>query len=152
MLELYASRCPMTQLQDRYRVSAANPDPPLVHLAIPVDIFDLYKYAEKHNLIEFIPHLPHVPISPVSALSATERLSEAVQYELEFGWPFGPTADCGIILSLYDNYTIEEKMLIDEDQEDVIQLVQEELGLDKSVRPKWYFDVHDSGYSDDESD
>ena len=42
-------------------------------------------------------------------------------------------------------------MLIDENQEDVIQLVQEELGLDKSVRPKWYFDVHDSGYSDDES-
>ena len=50
------------------------------------------------------------------------------------------------------NYTMEEKMLIDEDQEDVIQLVQEELGLDESVRPKWYFDVDDLGYSDDESD
>ena len=47
---------------------------------------------------------------------------------------------------------MEEKMLIDEDQEDVIQLVQEELGLDESVRPKWYFDVDDLGYSDDESD
>jgi hypothetical protein len=142
----------MNQLPDRYRVTAANPDPPLVHFAIPVDIFDLYEYAYKHDLIEIIPHLPHVPISPASALSATERLSQEAQYELEFGWPFEPTADCGIILSLYDNYTMEEKLLIDEDQEDVIQIVQEELGLDKSVRPKWYFDIHDLGDSDDESD
>jgi hypothetical protein len=43
-------------------------------------------------------------------------------------------------------------MLIDEDQEDVLQMVQEELGLNKSVRPKWYFDVHDSGDWDDETD
>jgi hypothetical protein len=138
----------MTQLPDRYRVTEANPDPPLVHFAIPVHVFDLYQYAEKHNLIEFIPHLPHVPISPASALSATDRLSQEVKHELEFGWLFAPTADCGIILSLYDNYTMKKK-LIDEDQEHVIRMVQEELGLDKSVRPKWYFDVHDSGDSDD---
>ncbi|KAF8551230.1 hypothetical protein OG21DRAFT_304680 [Imleria badia] len=149
MLERYASRCPKNQLPDRYRVTAANSDPPLVHFAIPVHIFDLYKYVDKHDLIEYIPNFPDV-LSPVSALVATERLSQEVQCELEFGWPFGPTADCGVILSLYDNYTMEEKMLIGEVQKDVIQMVQEELGLDKSVRPKWYFDVHDPGYSDDE--
>ncbi|KAF8554134.1 hypothetical protein OG21DRAFT_1497254 [Imleria badia] len=151
MLQRYASRCPMTQLPDRYRVTVANPDPPLVHFAIPVHIVDLYKYADKHDLIEYIPRFPQV-LSPVSALVATDRLSQEVEYELEFSWPFEHTADCGVILSLYDNYTIEEKMLIDEDQEDVIQMVQEELGLDRSVLPKWYFDWDDSGYSDDETD
>ncbi|KAF8554109.1 hypothetical protein OG21DRAFT_1484899 [Imleria badia] len=91
-------------------------------------------------------------LAPVSTLVATERLSQEVEYELEFGWPFGPTADCGVILSLYDNYTVEEKVLIDEDQEDVIQMVQEELGLDKSVRPKWYFDALDPWEPDDEDE
>lgn len=151
MLQRYASRCPMTQLPDRYRVTAANPDPPLIHFAIPVHIFDLYKYADKHGLIDYYPNFPRVP-SPVSAIVATDHLSQVVQYELEFGWPFEPTAECGIILSLYDNFTIQEKMLIDEDQEDVVQMVREELGLDKSVRPKWYFDADDSGYSEDEAD
>ena len=66
---------------------------------------------------------------------ATECLSQEVQYEVEFGWPFEPKGNCGVILSLYDNYTIEEKTLIDEDD---IQLVQEELGLDNSLRPTWY--------------
>ena len=101
MLQRYASRCPMTQLPDRYCVTQANPDPPLIHFAIPIHVFDLYKYADKHELIEYYPKFPRI-VSLVSVLVATERLSEAVQYELEFGWPFGPTADCGIILSLYD--------------------------------------------------
>ena len=91
----------MTQLPDRYCVTQANPDPPLIHFAIPIHVFDLYKYADKHELIEYYPKFPRI-VSLVSVLVATERLSEAVQYELEFGWPFGPTADCGIILFLYD--------------------------------------------------
>ena len=39
-------------------------------------------------------------------------------------WPFGLTADCGVIFGLYTNYTMEEKVLIDEDQEDVVQLAK----------------------------
>jgi hypothetical protein len=96
----------MNQLPDRYRVTAANPDSPLVHFAIPVHVFDLYRYADKHDLIEYIPRFPRV-LSLVSALMETERLSQEVEYELEFGWPFGSTADCGVILSLYDDYTME---------------------------------------------
>lgn len=34
-------------------------------------------------------------------------------------------------------------MLVDNDREDIIQMVEEALGLDKSVRPNWYFDIRD---------
>ena len=46
-------------------------------------------------------------------------------------------------LALYNNYTMEERVLTDEDQEDVIRMVQKALGLKKYVRPKWYFAVRD---------
>ncbi|KAF8431213.1 hypothetical protein L210DRAFT_3651280 [Boletus edulis BED1] len=150
-LKLYASRCPTTQLPDRYRVTVANPNPPLVHFAFPAAISKLYKYAYKHNLLKFFANFPKM-ISPVSAFAATRHLSDEVQYELEIAWPFGQTADCGVILVLYNNYTMEEKMLINEDQEDVIEMVQEELGYDKSVRPKWYFDFHDEWRPGDEAE
>ncbi|KAH0826802.1 hypothetical protein J3R83DRAFT_5225 [Lanmaoa asiatica] len=150
-IQLYAPRCPMAQLLDQYRVTAVNSELPLVHFAIPIDITVLYSYAEKHGLNEYSANLPNI-VSPVSVLVATEHLSEDVQYELDFGWPFELTADCDVILALYNNYTMEEKMLIDEDQEDVIQMVQEALGLDKSIRPKWYFDIHDPWLPDDEDE
>ena len=133
----------MVQLPDEYRVTADNPDLPLVHFAIPLDVIVLYEYADKHNLSN------HLVLAPITA---TELLSQEVRYELDLCWPFGPTADCGVILGLYTNYTMEEKRLIDEDQEDVIQLVQEELGLDKSIRPKWYFDALDPWEPDDSDD
>ena len=141
----------MAQLPDEYRVTADNPDPPLVHFAIPLDVVVLYEYADKHNLSRYLPYVPNV-ISPESAFMATELLSQEVQCELDLCWPFAATADCGIILGLYTNYTMEEKRLIDEDQEDVIQMVQEELGLDKSIRPKWYFDALDPWEPDDSDD
>lgn len=72
-------------------------------------------------------------MSSVSILVVAEHLPEEVQYELDSGWPFKPTADCGIILGLHTNYTMKKKKLVDEDQGDAIQMVQEELGLDKSV-------------------
>ena len=51
---------PMAQLADKYRVTEANPSPPLVHFAIPIDVDVLYEYADKHDLTEYIPHLPDV--------------------------------------------------------------------------------------------
>ena len=75
---------------------------------------------------------------------ATRHLSEHVEYDLHFRWPFQITAgDCKLLLVLYNNYTMEDKMLIDADQEDVIQMMQEALELDASVRPKWHFGSND---------
>ena len=136
LLQLWAPRCPMTQLPDQCRVTKANPNPPLVHFPIPVDEVDIFKYAIKHKLIYPDPRVPDIA-------EAMKHLSQYAEYELDLSWPFEPTADCGLILILYDNYTMKDKMLIDEDQEDVIQMVQEALGLDRSKRPKWYFDWED---------
>ena len=81
-----------------------------------------------------------------------KHLSQDVEYEIHLRWPFEPTADCGLLLTLYNNYTMKDKMLIDEDQEDVVQMVQEALGLDKSMRPKWYFDWEDTWVPEDEDE
>ena len=148
VVELYTQRRSMGQLADEFRVTPINPEPPLVHFAFPVEIDALYAYAGGHNLMEYPPQFPHIT-SPASLLVATEHLSEEVECELDFGWPFKITADCSIILALYTNYTIDEKMLIDQDQEDAIRMVQEALRMDASVRPKWYFDVHDPWVPDE---
>lgn len=151
LIKLFAPRRPMAQLLDQYRVTTANPEPPLIHFAIPIDDAVLYQYAEKHDLNKYYPCDPDI-VSPTTLLFATDQLSEQVQYELELNFPFDITADCDVILTLYSNYTMGEKMLVDEDQEDVIQMVQEELGLDKSVWPKWYFDADDSWEPDSDDD
>ncbi|KAN0084010.1 hypothetical protein V8E55_007514 [Tylopilus felleus] len=144
-LRLWAPRCPMAQLPDQYRVTKANPNPPLVHFAIPIDAVVLYNYAAKHKIVH-----PEERILDLG--KAMEHLSEYAEYEIYVYWPFKATADCGLILVLYDNYTMKDKRLIDEDQEDVIQMVQEALGLDKSMRPKWYFDWEDPWVPDDEDE
>ena len=151
LLRLYAPRSPMAQLADKYRVTEANPSPPLVHFAIPIDVDVLYEYADKHDLTEYILHLPNI-ISFDTPFVVTEHLSRHVQYELSLRFPFKYTADCGLILALYNNYTMEENMLIDEDQADVIQMVQEALGLHVSLCPKWYFDGYDRWEPDSDED
>ncbi|TFY66100.1 hypothetical protein EVG20_g4983 [Dentipellis fragilis] len=55
--------------------------------------------------------------------------------------PYLPTADASFLLEFYNNYDLDEKQLLKEDAEDVISLLQEELGLGLDVRPKWYFDL-----------
>lgn len=117
----------MAQFPNQYLVTAVYPEPPLVHFAIATDLTVPYKCADKHNLNEYSPYLLNV-VSLVTVFVAAQYLSQDAQYELDFCWPFRPTADRDILLGLYNNYTME-KVLVDEDQEDVIQMMQEALGL-----------------------
>ena len=121
----------MEQLRDEFRVTKSNPTPPTVRYGIPLDANDLSDYAER-NSREPARFMREVPI-----------LSEKVEYPLGLYVPFGPTADCRFVLELYSNYTMGKKQLIEQDEEDVISMVKEELKLDPSVRPKWYFDQLD---------
>ena len=141
----------MTQLPDKYRVTKKNPDPPLVHFAIPIDVDVLYQYANEYGLTEYLPHLPNM-ISAKTPFVVTEHLSRYVDYELDLRFPFPYTAESGLILALYNNFNMKSKKLIEEDQEDVIEMVQEALGLHESLRPKWYFDVFDTWDPDSDSD
>ena len=115
LLQLYAPRCPMTQLPDQYRVttSRTNKSPPLVHLAIPIDVevFVFYEYADKHDFTEYpLPLVPSV-ISPETAFKAVEDLSQYVEYKIDLCLPFAATADCSFILALYNNHKMEKEAL-----------------------------------------
>jgi hypothetical protein len=121
----------MEQLRNEFRVTKSNPNPPTVHYGIPLEAGDLPEYAERNGR------------EPARFMREVPILSEKIYYPLGFCVPFGPTADCRYVLELYSNYTMAKKQLIEEDEEDVISMVKEELKLDPSVRPKWYFDQLD---------
>ncbi|KAG6371026.1 hypothetical protein JVT61DRAFT_10749 [Boletus reticuloceps] len=151
LAQLYAPRSPMSQLPERYHVTKENPEPPKLYFAFPHLNKALYKYAEEYDLTRYIRCDPKVP-SPATLFSVAGHLSKHVDYGLNVAFPFLNTADCTSIIVLYDNYTMNNKQLIEEDEEDVIEMVQEALGYDKLVRPKWYFDVHDPWQPGDEED
>jgi hypothetical protein len=52
-------------------------------------------------------------------------LSRKVEHKLEFCRPFAMTADYEVVLELYSNYTMDEKQLVEEDEEDVISMVKD---------------------------
>ncbi|KAA1470897.1 hypothetical protein DENSPDRAFT_836824 [Dentipellis sp. KUC8613] len=137
----------MVLLKRKYLPSKFRPDPPLVHFAFPIhDLKLIYDYAVKHDLVEYYPNTIFKP-PPVATeytwSKVVQRLSKQVEYELDTPMPYSPTADASMILSFYNNYDMGEKQLLDEDEEDVIALLQEELGVGPDVRPKWYFDESD---------
>jgi hypothetical protein len=119
----------MEQLGNEFRVTKSNPNPSLVHYGIPLEVSDLPEYAERNSR------------DPDRFMREVSFLSEKVRYPLGLCVPFGPTTDCRYVLELYSNYTIRGKQLkVERDEEDVISMLKEELKLDLSVRPKWYFD------------
>ncbi|KAA1470896.1 hypothetical protein DENSPDRAFT_79412 [Dentipellis sp. KUC8613] len=110
----YAPRSPMVLLKRKYLPSKFRPDPPLVHFAFPIhDLKWIYDYAIKHDLVEYYPNTIFKP-PPVAT---------------EFTW-------WKVVQRL-------SQQLLDEDEDDVIALLQEELGVGPDVRPKWYFDESD---------
>ncbi len=129
ILKAYAPRCPMEQLADEFRVTKSNPNPPLLHYGIPLESSDLPEYAERHGR------------EPARFMREVSILSEKVRYPLGLCVPFGPTTDCRFVLELYSNYTMRGNQLkVERDEQEVISMLKEELKLDPSVRPKWYFD------------
>ncbi|TFY59373.1 hypothetical protein EVG20_g7816 [Dentipellis fragilis] len=157
----YAPRKPMVLLKHKYIPSKERPDPPLVHFAFPIhDLKLAYDYAVKHDLVEYYPNTIFNPPPVAKEMmwwNVVQRLSKQVEYELDTPMPYPPTTDASFILAFYNNYNMGEKQLHDEDEEDVIALLQEELGVGPEVRPKWYFDVSDrfdprkgSDYEDEE--
>lgn len=63
----------MAQLQDKYRITMDNLDPPLVHFAIPLDAIVLHEITDERNSTD------HLVLAP---FTATGLLSQEVQYEL----------------------------------------------------------------------
>ncbi|KAI0040606.1 hypothetical protein FA95DRAFT_1683712 [Auriscalpium vulgare] len=138
----YAPRQPMEQLPVKYRVSKRNPKPTLVHFAIPVDFEDLYEYAVRNNIVQRYDQCPGVIMEDYTMWYAVKHLSQTVHYKMGLREAYEHTADSSALLELYSNYSMNRKLLIPEDEDDVVRMVRELLGLDDSVRPKWYFDFN----------
>ncbi|KAI0061902.1 hypothetical protein BV25DRAFT_713558 [Artomyces pyxidatus] len=144
LLVEYACRLPMDQLPLEHQVSPENMKPTLVHFAIPIDIRILFRYADEHGLNRYYKN----SISPNTVATSTvynvvKRISKMVKYKLTLHEPFWPTNECNALLELYNNYTEEEKALVLEDEEDVINRVRKILGLGEDVRARWFFNVDD---------
>lgn len=65
---------------------------------------------------------------PLRTMCEVYYLSRKVEYKLEFCRPFIMTANCDVALE-YSNYTMDEKHLVDEDEEDVVSKVKDALQL-----------------------
>ncbi|KAI0042485.1 hypothetical protein FA95DRAFT_1610171 [Auriscalpium vulgare] len=140
----YAPRQPMEQLPIKYEVTKRNPKPTLVHFAIPVDFEVLFQYGVRNNTVRYYEQCPGVVMKGATIWSAVKHLSQTVHYKMGVREAYRHTADSSALLELYSNYSLNRKILIPEDEEDVVQMVRELLGLDDSVRPKWHFDFNNN--------
>ncbi|KAH7906130.1 hypothetical protein BJ138DRAFT_1163313 [Hygrophoropsis aurantiaca] len=128
MAVLYAHRMPMDQLPDQYR----GPNTLKLHFAIPLSSDLLMKYVEQHGY-------------GVDIYGAVEeQLSAAIGYPLRLEFPFPETKpeDGDSILALYNNHNMNTAMrnLPDGGDAEVINSMNQELGLDETARPQWFFD------------
>ena len=91
-------------------------------------LYILRKFASRQEYLEFW--------SPTS--SAANNQSAAGIYTVAYS----ATAKCQVILELYDNFDMET-WRPDQEEARVVKIVKEELSLDDSIKPEWYFDLHD---------
>lgn len=111
-----------------------NPNPPLLHFGLPVTYNQLKGYIDwvtvTYNLEVFDPLTP-----------LTKSLNCPFRIGLEM--PYFTTTKCQGLITLYTNYNFEERELIDEDEEDLLQRIKMELEMDEDVSAGWYFDADD---------
>lgn len=102
---------------------------------------DIIDYAERHSPID--PSITSAARRYAHARSVTlERLRELCQFnDLETALPISP--EYQVVLAMYDNYTIAEFELEEEEEADVIRILQEELPACSRQNPRWFFDRMD---------
>ena len=121
-----------------------NPNPPILNFGVPIRLQSLLEYAEwageltLDDLDESSEY--HSIIVPFSAVDV---LSEVCAYELRLVTPNIPTSKCHAIISLYSNYDYKGKQLVEKDEQNVLDMIRAELGLEADVQAAWYFDIED---------
>ncbi|KAI0262092.1 hypothetical protein BC834DRAFT_1034608 [Gloeopeniophorella convolvens] len=132
--EIWLTECAQPENQPVHELSREhlryfNPRPRLLQYGIPITDDHLVTYANKNNLW------------PKRKLSKGDRrlfafdncikhLSKRVDWLLEMR---------SMVLALYTNY--ELKQLVQEDEDDILKIIREELGV--SGTPMWYYDAID---------
>ncbi|KAJ7629400.1 hypothetical protein DFH06DRAFT_1141028 [Mycena polygramma] len=132
-LETYeAEQFPPTLLRTK-----TNPQPTVYQFGILLPTQTLVDYADHKNLVS--EDIRDRPMHYVCAITRTiqhlERVATARLYEARADGSFGPGH---LVVTLYSNYNITRRRLVKEDEQDIVEIIQRELGT--SEAPKWYWD------------
>ncbi|KAJ6512043.1 hypothetical protein C8R47DRAFT_1207396 [Mycena vitilis] len=118
--------------------TSTNLEPPLYQFGILLRDMTLIDYAAKHELVS-AEKLLKSPIYQLSAIAmALQRLRALAKAPLSYRRASDEFGDEYSVLSLYSNYNLDNRQLVDEDEQDVIRIIKEELDIDGS--PRWYWD------------
>ncbi|KAJ6512040.1 hypothetical protein C8R47DRAFT_1314108 [Mycena vitilis] len=133
-LEVYdAKQFPRTLFR-----STANLEPTLYQFGILVSDKLLIDYAVKEKLANAEEVLKR-PLHGLCAISrAIERLQAVAQARLTHTRASGTFGRGNSVLALYSNYNMSRRRLVEDDEQDVIETIQQELGIKDS--PRWYWD------------
>ncbi|KAI0057679.1 hypothetical protein BV25DRAFT_1919999 [Artomyces pyxidatus] len=133
-----AQRKPLARLPFKYRVTKGRPDTPLLAFGFPRTRQQLFEYARKHDLRN--EDYPDEPVEPDVCMfpSLTRLRDEADEPYLSIMPIFSPTGLDLHLVTLYTNYTMHVLQCVPEEEEDIIRVLQNELGIDE--RPMWYWD------------
>ncbi|KAI0262094.1 hypothetical protein BC834DRAFT_1043660 [Gloeopeniophorella convolvens] len=139
--EVWLTECAQPENQPVHELSREhlryfNPRPRLLQYGIPITADHLVTYADKKKLW------------PMRKLSKGDRrlfafrncirhLSKRVDWLLEMRSVY--TVEHEMVIALYTNY--ELKQMVQEDEDDVLKIISEELGV--SATPMWYYDAID---------
>ncbi|GBE88057.1 hypothetical protein SCP_1202860 [Sparassis crispa] len=135
---------PTTELPDKYNFMTlpdGSPDPPSIQYGIAVKFDKLLSYAKQKNLLEPAACKRGVALTSLSDMSiisdVIETLEVACNARLHWSIPWVP--DYNGMIALYSNYTMFWEQLEEEHEQEVIKILQEELGV--TEKPMWYWDI-----------
>ncbi|KAL6298340.1 hypothetical protein BKA93DRAFT_754238 [Sparassis latifolia] len=148
--EIYLKRAkermpaPTTELPDKYNPflrKDVKPKPPVLQYGIAVKFNQLRSYANEKNLLEPAARKRGVPLSSLSVMpivyEAIHGLEVACNARLHWAIPW--IAGYNGMVVLYSNYSIFWEQLEEEHEQEVIKILQEELGV--TEKPMWYWDI-----------
>ncbi|KAF5383976.1 hypothetical protein D9757_006931 [Collybiopsis confluens] len=116
--------------------------PPLIHYGFGIDYSDIINYHEAHHL-----RLPSEKLSRGTFIASIEN---SVLRDLRYRCRFhdidilpssGEHTGYDLLLSLYDNHTIYEREIADEEEEDVVKMIHDELQVTKKQSLRWFYPI-----------
>ncbi|KAJ7645583.1 hypothetical protein DFH06DRAFT_1476827 [Mycena polygramma] len=133
-LDVYeADQFPQTLVRTK-----TNPDPTLYQFGILLLDETLKDYALDRKLVTE-DYLNKSPLHSLSAISRAVRHLQAVaQARLTHTFASDDFGREYSVVSLYSNYNMDNRRLVEEDEQDVVKILQRELHVLAS--PKWYWD------------
>ncbi|KAL6306890.1 hypothetical protein BKA93DRAFT_124783 [Sparassis latifolia] len=118
-----------------------SPDPPLLQYGIAVNFDKLLSYAKEKNLLEPAARKRGVSLSSLSDMPIISEVIKALEVacnaRLHYTAPWVP--DYEGMVALYSNYSMFWEQLEEEHEQEVINILQEELGV--TEEPMWYWDA-----------